>query len=228
MTSSGSPQPRATATDATARRVTNLLEGEFTGAPVPATYYPLVAGNRWHYRSRNTVSVENDREVTESVESEHVLDVRPNDLGGVSATVCHRLRVDGDEDTFNTRLRQNDRETADLDARTVYLQGPIQVGRQWSWIDDNDNLHLCEIAGPEPIDVPAGSFPGCIRVRESFLNRQGNAVGSRTDWFAPEVGRVRSLFQHDSVGHGSFEEVRELLHYEVRYKQPKGRSGKRR
>src|SRR5438874_2100440 len=128
MTTVGSPQSAAIATGKSARRVTNRLHDEFPGSQQPESYYPLALGNRWQYVSSNTVTVESGCDVTESREREEVLAVEPHDLGGVCATVAHRMRLEGEEHAFQTRLRANNLEISDLDAHTVYLQGPLQTG----------------------------------------------------------------------------------------------------
>lgn len=207
MTSIGSPQARVTATSERTRR---RPVGPTAALPV-AAYYPLGVGNRWKYVSTNTFATESGCDVTQSLEEEEVLEVCPGEWGDIRVVIGHHLQLDGHVQSFQTRLRQSGRETADPETCSILLQVPLKPGARWSWVDENSNLHVAQVGGLEDVDVPAGVFPACLRVRESFRTSAGGIAGNRMDWYAPRVGRVKSILRHQCQGRGRYEEVRELV-----------------
>lgn len=211
MTSIGSPQVRVTATGGRTRGGTRRWpRGPAAASPV-AAYYPLGVGNRWQYVTTNTFATESGCDVTQSLEEEEVLEICPGEWGDIRAVIGHHLQLDGHVQSFQTRLWQNGQETADPETCSIFLQVPLKPGARWSWVDENSNLHVAQVSGPEAVKVPAGVFPACLRVRASFRTPEGGIAGNRMDWYAPRVGRVKSILRHQWQGRGRYEEVRELV-----------------
>jgi len=76
---------------------------------------------------------------------------------------------------------------------------------------------------PEPADVltPAGRFSRCIRIETrteyrggSYKKYQKNLALFYTDWYAPNVGLVKTVAQEDGLGGAEIEHV-ELIRYNI-------------
>src|SRR5436853_4905994 len=90
-----------------------------------------------------------------------------------------------------------------------FLKNPLTSGDSWQWkgkgmmgleIDESN-----QVSGPEPVPVPAGSFEA-MKVATKMI--QGGAHETKTYWYAPSVGLVKSM-----TDTGSVKSTTELLEY---------------
>ena len=90
-----------------------------------------------------------------------------------------------------------------------FLKNPLMSGDSWHWkgkgmmgleIDESN-----QVAGPETVTVPAGKFEA-MKVMTNVV--QGGARVTKTYWYAPGVGLVKSM-----TDTGSVKSTTELLEY---------------
>ena len=93
-----------------------------------------------------------------------------------------------------------------------FLKNPLMRGDSWHWqgkgmmgveIDESN-----DVAGPETVSVPAGKFEA-MKVATRVI--QGGALVTKTYWYAPGVGLVKSM-----TDTGSVKSTTELLEYSVK------------
>jgi hypothetical protein len=81
-----------------------------------------------------------------------------------------------------------------------YLKNPLKSGDSWQWkgkgmmgleIDESN-----EVTGPENVSVPAGRFEA-MKVTTKVV--QGGAPVTKTYWYAPGTGMVKSMTDTGSV-----------------------------
>jgi DUF3108-like len=80
--------------------------------------------------------------------------------------------------------------------------------------------HHRSFAEPKPIQVPAGAFSGCIRIETNAAYQGGVTAGQHMDlyyldWYAPNVGLIRSLVLEHGPKGPVMERV-ELVRYDLR------------
>jgi hypothetical protein len=90
-----------------------------------------------------------------------------------------------------------------------FLKNPLTSGDSWQWkgkgmmgleIDESN-----EVTGPETVSVPAGKFEAMMVITKVI---QGGAAVTKTYWYAPGVGLVRS-----TTNTGGVKSLTELLEY---------------
>ena len=93
-----------------------------------------------------------------------------------------------------------------------FLKNPLMRGDSWHWqgkgmmgveIDESN-----DVAGPETVSVPAGKFEAMMVATRVI---QGGALVTKTYWYAPAVGLVKSM-----TDTGSVKSTTELLEYSVK------------
>jgi hypothetical protein len=161
--------------------------------PPPPDYYPLAVGHWWKYRSTTatgavsefTVKVlekeptEPPRYKVETRSNMPIHEVLSKEKGWV---LVHTLAypASGMHVEYGEPYRR--------------LRNPLIAGETWRWqgrgmmgvsIDDSSR-----VAGAETVVVPAGEFRGAMKVESTVL--QGGATVSKTYWWAPGVGMVKS------------------------------------
>ncbi|HEX3086945.1 MAG TPA: hypothetical protein VHP99_20565, partial [Pyrinomonadaceae bacterium] len=81
-----------------------------------------------------------------------------------------------------------------------FLKNPLTSGDSWTWkgkgmmgldIDESN-----EVTGPETVTVPAGRFEA-MKVTTKVV--QGGAPVTKTYWYAPGVGLVKSMTDTGAV-----------------------------
>lgn len=77
----------------------------------------------------------------------------------------------------------------------VVLKYPLEVGQEWSLSGTvSDMSRKSIIKGIETVRVPNGSFRKCITV-ESKDSVQDSVWRVTHDWYAPNVGRIKSVME---------------------------------
>lgn len=158
-----------------ARTDSRDLPGEAGAAPLPADYFPLAVGNRWHYESS-----EGDRfspvtetwRIVERQGRDYVLEIRQSLLAGGLPSELVSVSPAG--------VAERPRTGAPIE---FILKSPVRVGTTWE-----TGAGRFEITGlSESVVVPAGVFDGCLEVRFRAHNGQAATV----TLYAPGVGMVR-------------------------------------
>ncbi len=158
--------------------MTALVLGACAGAPAPrpsaapapgapAEYFPLAIGNTWTYLDRST---------QQAGTSHHTVRIVGRDADGYYVDDQHgALRADAD--CLHDRVRR-------------LLCAPIRVGSAWSSVVSPSVTERYRIlAVGETVTVPAGTFPGCVRVRSQARVAGVEQAAELT--YAPGVGLVR-------------------------------------
>jgi uncharacterized protein DUF3108 len=176
-------------------------------------YFPLSAGNSWKYQSTTadgkqsefTVKVLNEEKengnplyLVETVSTfQPIHDWYSKPSGWV---LMHK------EEYVKAGTKSEFQPTKQL------LKNPLTSGDSWSWkgkgmmgiaIEETN-----EVAGPETVSVPAGKFTA-MKVTTKVI--QGGAPVTKTYWYAPGVGLVKSMTDTGSVKSNT-----ELLDYTVK------------
>lgn len=136
----------------------------------PGRYFPLAVGNEWVWD-----------------------DVSPQLQA--PRTSARRVRIT--ERTADGFYRDNERTELRADAECVrdrlrrLLCAPLAVGTAWKSVVSVSSTERYEIVGVgEHVEVPAGNFDGCVRVRAH--NRAGATSENVMELtYAPDVGPVR-------------------------------------
>jgi hypothetical protein len=95
---------------------------------------------------------------------------------------------------------REDREQGEYQPTKQFLKNPLTSGDSWTWkgkgmmgieIDESN-----EVSGPETVSVAAGKFEA-MKVMTKVV--QGGAPVTKTYWYAPGVGLVKSMTDTGSV-----------------------------
>ncbi len=202
--------------------------------PVGADFVPLAVGDTWLYR-RDDGSLERSRVTGKLViDGQALVVVTYSDLstGQVTTAAVNKsasavTEVPDGSDPFLAALGAVDD-----------LHLPLRVGDSYTQVDrtlssgfDMDGDTVAEaisvqstvsVMAIESVTVPAGTFPGCVKVRTLVVQSGvGSSTGRRItvtttadEWYAEDIGVVRSLAQ-TSVGGISESQTRELMSWRV-------------
>lgn len=164
-------------------------------------YFPLSVGDSWKYRSTTadgkqsefTIKVLNEEKengntqyLVETVSTFQPIHDWYSKPGGW--VLMHR------QEYVKTALKTEYQPTKQ------FLKNPLTSGDSWKWkgkgmmdleIDESN-----EVSGPEAVSVPAGSFEA-MKVMTKVV--QGGAPVTKTYWYAPGVGLVKSMTDTGSV-----------------------------
>lgn len=209
-----------------------------TQPPTVSDYYPLAVGDYWVYRridGDGTVLGQTRKEVTGTQEMEGITVVvlRRWHLGGNCSDSYYRVAGDhvasfGTDECEDSPATYHRRRPTASPWRVLDI--PLEVGQERRWeetarLTDPDNGESIEcvethyvVEAVESVDVTAGHFEGCYRVRQTLASATVCSyepqIMTELYWFCPGVGTVRAetiAFPHES-GVGM---VVELVEYEV-------------
>ncbi|HWT01068.1 MAG TPA: hypothetical protein VN256_12545 [Pyrinomonadaceae bacterium] len=192
-----------------------LAAAQKSAAPA-RDYFPLRVGDSWTYRND-----EDESEFTVKVLGE---EKQPD--GGV---VYHVERLAGARiHSWYARtpgwvllLREANPEqegiTVKHEPARQFLKNPLVAGTKWTWkgkgITGTDVLEINNVAGPEVVTTPAGRFRA-VKVVSKVTD--GDAAVTRTNWYAPGVGLVKTLTETPTLRYGW-----QLADYSFKNKNPK-------
>jgi hypothetical protein len=180
-----------------------------------ADYFPLRVGDSWTYRNSEsggyTLKVLSE-EPQEGAAVRYVVEFR-------SEVIIQNLfsKTAGWVLLHAENYPEHEGLKASYDPPKKYLPNPPVVGQKWEWTGkDPTQMERHEnnrIAGFENITVAAGKF----RAVKVISEISGGAVPmTKTSWYAPGVGLVKSTTQGGSIKYGS-----ELTDYSFRKKSVK-------
>ena len=85
-----------------------------------------------------------------------------------------------------------------------YLKNPLAAGAKWTWTGKSatgmDVLEINVVEGPQVVTTPAGRFRA-IKVVTRL--REGDSAVTRTNWYAPGVGLVKTQTVTPSLKYGA-------------------------
>lgn len=196
--------------------------------PVETEYFPLDAGRAWTYTMRaDGAGADDPTELLVSVVGEE-------DLGGQRVT---RQKIEIAGETYFLFVGVDDRgvyryatqgageaEPVLESQRDYYLTLPLTVGRSWkgeaspSFVDVDTRLGIESKveSTDETVRVAAGTFPGSVKIATSGAGRAEAGEGadgatlsiSEANWYAPDVGLVKSVVEEVVEREGEERRVR--------------------
>jgi hypothetical protein len=179
-----------------------------------ADYFPLQVGYSWTYRNTEeggyTVKVLSEepheggpiRYVVELSSGVKILQTYSKLVGWVLFHAEKYPEHEGLEATYEPPKK--------------YLPNPLIVGQKWEWTGKDptqvEYREASRVVGQETVTVPAGKF----RAMKVVTEIAGIGVKTRTNWYAADVGLVKSTTQAGQIKYGS-----ELTDYSFKKSQPK-------
>ncbi|MFI5330443.1 MAG: hypothetical protein ACHQ2F_05325 [Desulfobaccales bacterium] len=92
--------------------------------------------------------------------------------------------VSGSEGTYYLAIQAAKAKEPKIYPPIYYFKKPIKVGNEWK---SGPTTGIIESVDDD-VSVPAGTFHHCLRVKTTYPNQ------TKTEWFAPEVGSVKFIF----------------------------------
>jgi len=160
-------------------------------AQTPSDFFPLAVGNEWTYADRSPLLGPQAQAA-----SRRVVRIVSRDADGYYRD-SERGELRADADCLRDRIR-----------RLLCL--PLEPGRGWTSVVGVSSTERYEIAAvDEEVEVPAGTFRGCVRVRAH--NRGGPTTDHVLELtYAPGIGPVR-IETHSVVNGVVTPQVRAVL-----------------
>lgn len=177
-----------------------------------ADYYPLQVGYSWTYRNTEeggyTLKVLSE-EPQEGGAPRYLVELS----SGVKILKTYS-KVEGWVLFHGESYPEHEGLKATYDPPRQYLPNPLTKGQNWEWTGKDPTLmegrEVSRVVGPETITVAAGKFRTMKVVTEVT---GGNGAITRTNWYAPGVGLVKSTSERGQLKYGS-----ELSDYSFRKK----------
>jgi DUF3108-like len=175
-------------------------------------YFPLRPGNSWKYQSTTAEGKQSD--FTIKVLSE---EKNSGDTQYLVETVSTFQPIHDWYSKPNGWVLLNKEEyvkagtTSEFQPARQLLKNPLASGDSWNWqgkgmmgiaIEESN-----QVAGPETVSVAAGTFTA---MKVTTRVNQGGASVTKTYWYAPGVGLVKSMTDTGSVKSNT-----QLLEYNV-------------
>jgi hypothetical protein len=168
---------------------------------VAADYFPLRAGDSWTYRhsegSEFTVKVLKDEKQPDGtlrylVEIQSGARIQYTYSKPTGWVLLHR-----------TDYLEQEALKKDYKPAKQYLRNPLTVGASWNWagqdVTGTDASESSQVVGLEWVEVPAGKFHAMKIVSQVS---SGGALVTKTYWYAPGVGCVKSSSEAGQIKYG--------------------------
>jgi hypothetical protein len=184
-----------------------LTANNLYGGEPPGKYYPLKVDLTWTYKVISDKGQDRKIVVTNLPAKEvNGVTVTPRkwDMGGMV-----KLYLMATDSMGIYRYGEQKDEKADpvLTKPKVYsLRDPVTKGTTWDINtklgEDELTVNLTVETTSEAVTVPAGAYKDCARVKHSGGNQKDGASISLEayEWYAPEVGLVKSMVTINKVG----------------------------
>ena len=182
---------------------------------VAADYFPLRVGDSWTYRNSEeggyTLKVLSE-EPQSGGPARYVVEL----LSGVRILHVYS-KAEGWVLFHSENYSEHEGLQATYDPPRQYLPNPLVVGQKWEWTGKDptqvEYRERSNVAAVEKVSVPAGKFRAMKVVTEIT---GGGASKTRTNWYAPDVGLVKSTTNGGQIKYGS-----ELTDYSFKEKPAK-------
>ncbi len=180
--------------------VSNLLAAESAD-----TYFPLKQGISWTYE------IVSDKHPTQKVV---VTNLAPREVKGTKVTLRKseakgpaRYYLVGSDDKGIFRFGEQKSETAEpeiITPRDYYIKNPATTGTTWDTTTkmgaDEVTINLTIESNSDSISVPAGKYKDCLKIKHAGGTQKKDLTIEAYEWYAPEVGLVKSLVTVTRVG----------------------------
>ena len=181
--------------------------GDLTGAN---DYFPLRVGDRWKYRSTTADGKQSEFSIKVLIEEKE----NSNTLYLVETVSTFQPIHDWYSKPTGWVLMHRQEyvkagNKAEYNPTKQFLKNPLTNGDTWHWRGKGMmDLEIDEsnaVSGPETVSVSAGKFEA---MKVMTIVVQGGAAVTKTYWYAPDVGLVKSM-----TDTGSVKSTTELLEY---------------
>ena len=185
-------------------------------AVVAGDYFPLRVGDSWTYRNDEDESEFTVKVLGEEKQAGGSVVYQVEKLAGVRIHSWY-AKTPG----WVLVLREANPEQEGIEVKheppRQFLKNPLTAGEKWRWsgkgMTGNDVLEINTVAGPEVVTTPAGRFRA-MKVVSRVTD--GDAAVTRTTWYAPGVGLVKTLTETPTLQYGS-----QLADYSFKKKSPR-------
>lgn len=173
-------------------------------------YFPLVVGDSWKYRSTTADGKQSEFTIRVlSSEKESGKDLYLVETVSTFQPIHDWYSKPSGWVLMHRQEYVKTGSKAEYQPTRQFLKNPLSSGDSWHWkgkgmmgidIDESN-----QVSGPESISVPAGSFKA---MKVTTQVTQGGAPTTKTYWYAPGVGLVKSM-----TDTGAVKATTELLEY---------------
>jgi hypothetical protein len=170
-------------------------------APAAADYFPLRAGDSWTYRhsegSQFTIKVLKEEKQPDGT-LRYIVELH-------SGGLIHYTYSKPSGWVYLHRTDYTDQEGLKINFQPPkpYLKNPLVAGAKWRWagkdVSGNESTESSRVIGLEWVEVPAGKFRAMKIISEIA---SGGGVVTKTFWYAPGVGCVKSWSESGQVKYG--------------------------
>lgn len=172
------------------------------GAPA-RDYFPLKVGDSWTYRNDEDESEFTVKVLGEEKQSDGTILYQVERLAGVR---IHSWYAKAQGWVLVEREANPEQEGINVkhDPARKFLKNPLVAGEKWRWsgkgMTGADVLEISTVEGPQVVTTPAGRFRA-MKVVSKVTD--GDAAMTRTTWYAPGVGLVKTLTETPTLRYGS-------------------------
>lgn len=175
------------------------------GADSADSYFPLKQGISWTYE------IVSDQHPTQEVT---VTNLTPREIKGTKVTLRKsqaggpaRYYLVGSDDYGIFRFGEQKSETAEPEVITpkdYYIKNPATTGTNWDTTakmgSDQVTIKVTIEGTSDSVSVPAGTYKECLKIKHVGGNQDKSLTLEAYEWYAPEVGLVKSLVTVNRVG----------------------------
>jgi hypothetical protein len=179
----------------------------------PPDFFPLRVGDSWTYRNTSDNSEYGFKVLAEEPPTGGAPRYQVEMRAGV---IVHKSfsKEDGWVVLWEDRYVEHEGLQMKYEPPKKYLQNPLKPGFKWTWqgkdSTQTDFTEKNDVVGFETVTVPAGKFRAMKLVSEVS---GGNAVMTKTYWYADGVGLVKTTTVGGAITYGS-----ELVDYSFKKK----------
>jgi hypothetical protein len=172
-------------------------------APPAGDYFPLRVGDSWTYRNDEDESEFTVKVLGEEKQADGGVVYQVEKLAGVR---IHSWYAKTPEWVLVLREANPEQEGMSVkhEPARQLLKNPLVAGAKWRWkgkgMTGDDVLEINTVAGPEFVTTPAGRFRAMKIVSKVT---EGDAAVTRTTWYAPGVGLVKTRTETPSLQYGA-------------------------
>lgn len=189
--------------------------GQKAVAPATRDYFPLKVGDSWTYRNDEDESQFTVKVIGEEKQADGTVLYQVERLVG---TRLHYWYTKAPGWVLVLREAYADQEGMSVthEPPRQHLKSPLAAGAKWTWkgksVTGADVTEINVVEGPQVVTTPAGRFRA-MKVVSRIT--EGDAGVTRTYWYAPGVGLVKTLTETPTLKYGS-----QLADYSFKKKGP--------
>ncbi|MCX5891857.1 MAG: hypothetical protein NTW80_02610 [Deltaproteobacteria bacterium] len=175
-----------------------LLVNNLYGSEPASRYYPLKPGLTWTYKLTSE-KIANGKIVVTNLPAKEINGVtvtpRKWDKGGM---VSYSLMATDSMGIYRYGEQQDEKSEPVLTQPKAYsLRDPVAVGTTWDMPSkmgaDELTVNLTVESITDSVKVPAGAYKDCVKIKHVGGGKGAPISIEAYEWYAPEVGLVKSI-----------------------------------